>query len=103
MALVFEQLAVSFLTPVERHAHLPRPREHLRVLDRDFVEHVIGAGRRIAFDDVQRLAVEIPGAIEPGRSLKWITSTTRVFPSQRPRESPIHQSIGPAGCGFPFM
>ena len=66
IALVLEQLAVSFLPPVERHAHLPGPREHLRVLDRDFVEHVIGAGRRVALDDVQRVAVEIPGPIEPG-------------------------------------
>ena len=57
---------VAFLPAVERHADRPRAREHILVLDRCVIAHVIPAERRIAFDDVQRVAVEVPRAIEPG-------------------------------------
>jgi hypothetical protein len=30
--------------------------------------------------------------------LRRFVHTTRVFPSQRPRESPIHQLMDPSGC-----
>ena len=52
--------------PVERHAHLPRPREHLRVLDRRLVLQRVGVERGVALDHLQRVAVVIAGAIEPG-------------------------------------
>ena len=53
MALIFQQLTVSFLTPIWRHADLPGPREDLRVLDRDFVEQVIRARGRVPLYRVQ--------------------------------------------------
>ena len=37
------------------------------------------------------------------RSLKFVTSTTSVFPSQRPRESPIHWRILESRCGRPSI
>ena len=53
VALVFEQLKVRFPVTVENHAHAPRPREHLRILDRHLIRDVIGVERREAFDQVQ--------------------------------------------------
>ena len=66
VALVIEELEVLLLVAVENHPHRPRPGEHFRVLDRDGVVDVIGIGQRVALDDVQRVAVEVAGAIEPG-------------------------------------
>src|SRR5262245_19396651 len=47
---VIQQTHVWFLTAIEEHAHLPGPREHLRVLDRDLVAQVIGALERVALE-----------------------------------------------------
>ena len=58
-------MCVLFLTTIKRHADLPRPREDLRILHRRFVDDDVGARAHVAFDDVQRLAVEVAGAIEP--------------------------------------
>ena len=100
VALMLEKLRIRFLPTIERHPHLPRSREHLRILDGHLVVDVVRSDGRVALDHVQRVAVEIPGAVEPVSSLKCTTSTTNVSPSQRPRESPIHQSIGPRRmCG----
>src|SRR5262252_8259295 len=66
VTLVLEHLDVLFHAAVERHPHLPGPREHLRILDRDFVVDVIRIRHRVALDDVQLVAVEVAGAIEPG-------------------------------------
>ena len=38
-------------------------------------------------------------AIQP-RLWKFLDSTTRVSPSQRPRESPIHMRMFPSMCGW---
>src|SRR3954470_8677894 len=65
-ALEVEQLRVLLDAAVERHADLPRPRESLRILDRRFVGNDVRAGAREPLDDVQLIAVEIAGAIEPG-------------------------------------
>ena len=46
---------------IEEHAHLPGPREHLRVLDGGFVADVIRSRRGVALDDVQRVAVKVTG------------------------------------------
>ena len=45
---------------IERHAHLPWPREHVRVLDGRFVLNVIAVDGGVALDDVHLLGVEIP-------------------------------------------
>ena len=50
---------------IQGHADLPGSREHLRVLDRGFVQHGIGSDERVAFDHVQAVAREIPRAVEP--------------------------------------
>src|SRR5689334_14005275 len=64
-AAELQQPRALLFPAVERHAHLPGPREHLLVLDCSFVVQVIGARRRNSFDDVQLVAVEVAGAIEP--------------------------------------
>src|SRR5580704_1288312 len=64
-AFEIHDLRVLLLAAVERHAHLPGSREDFRILDRRFVPDHIGAGARVALDDVHRLAVEVPGPIEP--------------------------------------
>src|SRR5207253_11514857 len=64
-AFVFEQLKVRFPVAVEDHGHLPRPHEHLRILDRHVVRNVIAIERREPLDHVQLVAVEVAGAIEP--------------------------------------
>ena len=58
VAIVVKQLEVGFGAAIEHHAHLPRTREDLRILDRDFVVDVIAVGQRIALHDVQRVAVK---------------------------------------------
>src|SRR5262245_29062307 len=63
--LILEQFRVRFLAAVQKHAHLPRTCEHVRILDGDFVFDVSGPCRREPFDHVQRLAVEIACPIEP--------------------------------------
>ena len=60
-----EQLRVLLFVAVQNHAHPPRPCEHRRVLDRHLIVDVIGVERREAFDQVQLIAVEVAGAIEP--------------------------------------
>src|SRR5258705_13488464 len=62
---IFKQPEILFLVPVQDHAHLPRAREHLRILDCRLVGDVIRVERRVPFDDGQRAAVKISGAIEP--------------------------------------
>src|SRR4249920_677048 len=65
-AFVLEQLSVLLFMSIEEHAHLPGPREPLRILDRGFVPDVIRSRRGVALDDMQRIAVKITGSIEPG-------------------------------------
>src|SRR5438552_16528978 len=65
-ALVFEELDVWFLAPIQDHPHLPGARKHLRILDRHFVVDVIDVAERVAFDQMQGVAVEIAGPVEPG-------------------------------------
>ena len=43
----------------------PRTREHLRILDRHFVADGVGTDRRVTLHQAQRVAVEVPGSIEP--------------------------------------
>ena len=64
-ALEIQELRVLFLAPVERHAHLPRAREDVRIFDSCFVRDHIRAGARVALHHVQLVAMEISGAIKP--------------------------------------
>src|SRR5262245_41688771 len=64
-ALEFRELYVLFKTTVQRHAYLPWPCEHLRVLDGRFIPEGGSAHRRVTLDDVELIAVEVSGPIEP--------------------------------------
>src|SRR5438034_11036596 len=61
VALVVQNLNILFLPTIQGHAHFPGPRKHLRVLDRDLIGDVVGAGARVALDHVQGVAMEIAG------------------------------------------
>src|SRR5262245_58977520 len=65
LAPEFHQLCVWLNAAVDWHADLPRPREHLRVVECRFVPERVATDRRISFDDTERIAVEIADAIEP--------------------------------------
>src|SRR5437016_4386907 len=58
------KLRIRFEPAVERHADLPGPREYLRVLDGRFVTDDVGSLWGVSLDHMQRIAVEIAGAIE---------------------------------------
>src|SRR5271163_4019231 len=66
VAAELEELDVRLGATIERHGDLPRPREHLGILDRHLVPDDVRRPLREALDEVQRIAVEVAGAIEPG-------------------------------------
>src|SRR2546425_8083044 len=66
VALVVQELEILLLVTIEDHAHIPRPREHLWIFDGSGVIDVIRIDQRVAFRDVERIAVEIAGPVEPG-------------------------------------
>src|SRR5438067_784477 len=65
-ALELQHLSVLFQPTIDGHADLPGPRKHLRVLDRRFIGQGINGEGSVAFDHMQRVAMEIPGPVEPG-------------------------------------
>ncbi|HET8698430.1 MAG TPA: hypothetical protein VFO94_13135 [Gammaproteobacteria bacterium] len=65
IALVLEQ-PIALGAAMERHLDRPRPREHLRVLERGLVAERVGRGACEALHHPQRVAMEIAGAVEPG-------------------------------------
>src|SRR3954447_19036157 len=65
-ALEVHQLRVLLEAAVQRHADPPRPRERLGIGHRRFVADDVGRGPRVALGDLELIAVEIAGAIEPG-------------------------------------
>src|SRR4030095_10921018 len=64
--LELEQLDVGLHPAIEGEPDLPRTREDLGVFNGGFVHHVVRAGRRVALDDVQHVAMKVAGAVEPG-------------------------------------
>src|SRR5712692_1819862 len=65
-ALEFQGLSVLFHAAIEGEAHLPGASKHLRVLDRGFVREVVRTHGSVAFNHMQRVAMEVPGPVEPG-------------------------------------
>src|SRR5438128_9679440 len=61
-----DELNVRFHTTIEREAYLPRSRKDLGVLDSGFVLDMVRTERRVAFDHVEIIAMEIPRPVEPG-------------------------------------
>src|SRR2546425_4369465 len=101
-ALELEKLCALVLPAIERHPNLPRPRKHLRVLDRDLVvEHVRAHGRE-PLDDVQRLAVEVARAVEPCLVVEPRHVDDERVPFPAPADCPIHVSTG-GGSTFPIL
>src|SRR5689334_14354182 len=64
-AVEFDELRVLFTTSIEGHADLPGAREDIRILNGGFIPNDIRAGPRVALDDMQRVAVEVPRTVEP--------------------------------------
>jgi hypothetical protein len=69
-AEVLAERCRSFGAPIKGHAQLPRSREDFRIFDRRFVPQMIRTGPRIALDHMERVAVEVAGAIEPGLAVE---------------------------------
>src|SRR5438093_13493614 len=65
-ALIFENPGIFFHSTIQRHADLPWTGKYLRILNGSFVHERICAARRVAFHDMQSVAVKITCAIEPG-------------------------------------
>src|SRR5215510_1673963 len=63
--LEIHQLRVFLLTPVQRHAHFPWTCEDLRIFDGRFVRDHVRTRACIALNDMQLVAMEIAGSIEP--------------------------------------
>src|SRR5215831_19033946 len=64
-AFEFQRLNVLFDATVQRHLDLPWTREYFGILDRRFVHQVIRRERRVPLYHMQRVAVEVAGAVEP--------------------------------------
>src|SRR5262245_11469774 len=65
-ALEFQDLRVLLQPTIKRHTELPGPREHLRVLNGGFVGERVETERRVTLDQMQGIAVEVPGPVKPG-------------------------------------
>ena len=64
-APIVQDLHVGFEAAIERHRDRPGPRKDVRVLDRDFILDGVLVDQRKAFDQTQRVTVEVAGAIKP--------------------------------------
>src|ERR1700730_11149478 len=69
IACVFEN-ARHVLVEVQGYQHLPASRKHLRIVDRHFVTDSVRGDAREALGQLQRVAVEIAGMIEPRLSIE---------------------------------
>src|SRR5258706_15568310 len=65
-ALELEQLKIFFDVTIERHAYLPWTSKNLRILDCRLIQKVVRSERRVTFDDMYGITMEISGAVEPG-------------------------------------
>src|SRR5262249_5554129 len=65
-AIELHQLHVLLDAAIKREPNLPRPREHLRIVDRRFVLQMVRRNRREPLGDLQHVAVVIADAIQPG-------------------------------------
>jgi hypothetical protein len=58
------------------------------IVDGGLVMQDVLVETRVALDDVQLPGVRMTGGVKPGAVVESSTSTTKVFPSQRPTEWP---------------
>src|SRR5262249_62176094 len=66
IAFVIQKLNVLLPVTVQDHVHVPGSREHFWIFDRHGVADVIGIDQRIAFYQVQSIAVKVAGSVKPG-------------------------------------
>ena len=64
-AFVFENLKIRFRVACEIGADVPRAFENFRIRDTRLVTHGIGSSPRIAFDNMELVAVKIARIVEP--------------------------------------
>jgi hypothetical protein len=64
--LILEDLEIPFQMAIEEHIHLPGPCKDFRILDGDRIIDVAGIDGSIAFDHMQRIAMEVARAVKPG-------------------------------------
>src|SRR5260370_24122820 len=65
-ALEIQKLLALLLASVKRHADLPGPCEDVGILDCRFVRDHIRTTTSVTLDHVERVAMKIPRAVEPG-------------------------------------
>src|SRR6266853_3262134 len=65
VAAEVEKLHVRLHPAIEWQGDPQRPRKDLRIFDRHFVPNDVRRHRREALHQVQRVAMEVPGAVEP--------------------------------------
>src|SRR4029077_11590424 len=65
IAAKLEKLHIRLHAAIERHGDPPRPSKDLGIFDGHFVLNDVGRHQREALDQVQCVAMEIAGAIEP--------------------------------------
>src|SRR5439155_18314053 len=65
VATELEELHVRLCATIERHRDAPRTREHVWVFDRHVILNYVSRHQSEALYQVQRVAMEIAGAVEP--------------------------------------
>src|SRR5438093_8563567 len=60
------ELSIEFEPAIKWEADFPGPCEYFRVLNGRFVLDRVSRDRRVSLDNVQGIAMEITGSIEPG-------------------------------------
>src|SRR6187431_1415245 len=78
LALVFHDAKVLFLVPVEQDFKCPGPRKHFGIFHGCPVNDVIRAVKGVSLDYVQLIAVVVPGAVEPCRTIRVIINVFNV-------------------------
>ena len=66
----FHKLSVGLNMPIERHAHCPGTGKHVGVINRHVVLESFRATSREPLDDVETVAVEVTGLVEPGHTVE---------------------------------
>ena len=94
---------VLVLPSIERHPNRPRAREDLRILDRGLVIDDDPGSTGVNRSTTWSASLwKLPARSNHVWSLKPVTSTTSVSPSQRPTDCPIQVSTG-GGSAFPIL
>src|SRR5262245_60862598 len=82
-ALVLEHFHIFVHAAIQRHAHFPRSREYLWILDRGLIKDMVRVRHRVAFDDMQGVTVKITGVVKPSLiiEIRYIDHQRIAFPT----------------------